>query len=68
MSKFQEGERYRHERALDTDILVVAINKETEENIHLAVFFVAQSSGRFIAPDDIVIKKADYDKWTRIES
>lgn len=65
--KFLEGERYRHENSIDTDIMVLGIHSETEDEIQLAVLFVLRTTGQEVAPDGIIIKRADYDKWTKVE-
>lgn len=66
--KFEEGELYRHDNALDTDIQVMAIHSEDAETITMAVFFVTQKSRRVVAPDVITVKKADLGRWTKVEA
>lgn len=68
VEKFEEGELYRHDRALDTDIQVMAIHSENETEIRMAVFFVSQKSRRLIAPDDVTVKKVDFKNWTKVEA
>lgn len=66
--KFEEGERYRHDRSMDVDIFVVAIKEEKPESVLMAVFFVNQTSGKMVSPDEITVKTEDFGNWKKIES
>jgi len=63
---FEEGERYRIE-GKSVDMFVVGIDKETSDDIRLAIFWVNQETGAMLSADEITIKKADYSKWKKVE-
>lgn len=63
---FEEGERYRID-GKTVDMFVVGIDKETSDDIRLAIFWVNQDTGAMLSADEITIKKADYSKWKKVE-
>ena len=66
--KFEEGERYRHEKSMDVDIFVIGIKEENEDGTLMAIFYVNQTSGKMVSSDEIIVKPEDYGKWTKVES
>lgn len=63
---FEEGERYRID-GKTVDMFVVGIDKETSDDIRLAIFWVNQDTGAMLSADEVTIKKADYSKWKKVE-
>jgi uncharacterized protein YrzB (UPF0473 family) len=64
---FEEGERYRKIGQVETDIFVVGIDKQTDTETIMAIFYVNQHTGSMLSSDEITIKKEDYSKWQKIE-
>lgn len=64
---FEEGERYRNANSNGTDMFVVGIDKETDSEIELAIFWVNQETGKMLSADEITIKKEDYKNWKKVE-
>lgn len=64
---FEEGERYRQAGVKDVDAYVVGIREENDKGILLAIFWTAQGTGTMLNADELMIKKEDYGKWTKVE-
>lgn len=66
ITEFSEGETYTNPK-LDKDIMVLAIGKETAEDVTLAILWVDRDSKETTGGDELTVKKTDFNQWSEVE-
>lgn len=66
IKEFQEGETYTNP-ALDKDIMVLGIGKETDQQVVLAILWVDRESKETTGGSELTVKKSDFAQWSEVD-
>lgn len=66
VKEFQEGETYTNP-ALDKDIMVLGIGKETKDEVVLAILWVDRELKETTGGGELTVKKSDFGQWSEVE-
>lgn len=59
---FLDGETYAHPKH-DKDIMVLAVGKETETEVVLAILWVDRESKETTGGDELTVPKSEFSEW-----
>jgi len=63
---FLEGETYTNAK-FDKDVMVLAIGKETTDEVVLAILWVDRESKETTGGDELAVKRSEFKEWSVVE-